>query len=148
VVLDAQSEQTLGVSLGHLLIHSEHAGGGSVLGAQTITATDDTDVVAASVGQSGDNVQVQRLALSAGLLGAVQHSDLLAGGGDGSQQLVGTERTIQTDLHQTHLLAVSVEVVDDFLGHVADGAHGDDDAVSVGSAVVVEQLIVGAQLLV
>ena len=41
---------------------------------------------------------------------------------------------------------MGVEVVDDLLGHVADGAHGDDDPVGVGSAIVVEQLIVGAQL--
>ena len=39
-----------------------------------------------------------------------------------------------------------VEVVDDFLGHVADGAHGDDDTVSIRGAVVVEQLVVGADL--
>ena len=43
---------------------------------------------------------------------------------------------------------MGVEVVDDFLGHVADGAHRDDDAVSVGRAVVVEELVVGAELLV
>ena len=41
---------------------------------------------------------------------------------------------------------MGVQVVDDLLGHVADGAHGHDDAVSVGGAVVVEQLVVGAQL--
>ena len=41
---------------------------------------------------------------------------------------------------------MSVHVVDDFLCHVADGTHGDDDAVSVGSAVVVEELVVGAEL--
>ena len=52
------------------------------------------------------------------------------------------------DLHHADLLAVSVHVVDDFLCHVADGTHSDDHAVSVGSAVVVEELIVGAQLLV
>ena len=40
------------------------------------------------------------------------------------------------------------EVVDDLLGHVADGTHGDDDTVGVGGAVVVEELVVGAQLLV
>ena len=40
------------------------------------------------------------------------------------------------------------EVVDDFLGHIADGAHGDDDPVGVRGAVVVEELVVGAQLLV
>ena len=43
---------------------------------------------------------------------------------------------------------MGVEVVDDLLGHVADGAHGDDDAVGVGRAVVVEELVVGAELLV
>ena len=43
---------------------------------------------------------------------------------------------------------MSGHVVDDFLSHVADGAHGDDHALSVGSTVVVEELIVGAQLLV
>ena len=34
----------------------------------------------------------------------------------------------------------------DLVGHVADGAHSDDDAVSVGCAVVVEQVVVGADL--
>ena len=49
-------------------------------------------------------------------------------------------------MEQAHLLAVGVQVVDDLLGHVADGAHGDDHPVGVGGAVVVEQLVVGAQL--
>ena len=83
---------------------------------------------------------IQRLAQRAGLLGAVQNGDLLGGGGDGGEQLVGAERTVQADLDKADLLTVGVQVVDDFLGHVADGAHGDDDAVSIGSAVVVEQL--------
>ena len=43
---------------------------------------------------------------------------------------------------------MGIHVVDDFLGHVADGTHGDDHPVRVGSAVVVEELIVGAQLLI
>ena len=43
---------------------------------------------------------------------------------------------------------MGVEIVDDFLGYVADGTHRDDDAVSVGRAVVVEELVVGAELLV
>ena len=41
---------------------------------------------------------------------------------------------------------MGVQVVDDLLGHVADGTHGHDNAVSIGCAVVVEQLIVGTQL--
>ena len=58
------------------------------------------------------------------------------------------ERTEQANLDQADLLAVSVEVVDDFLEHVAEGAHAHDDAISIGSAVVVEQAVIGAELLV
>src|SRR5699024_9436420 len=129
-----------------LLIHGEDAAGRGVLGAQAVAAADDGDVVHAGVGQSGDHVQVQRLAQGAGLLGPVQNGDLFGGGGDGGDEPVGGEGAVQPDLHQAHLLAVGVEVVDDLLGHVANGAHGDDDAVSIGSAVVVEELVVGAQL--
>ena len=71
---------------------------------------------------------------------------MLAGGGDGGQELVRTEGPVQAHFDQAHLFAVGVEVVDDLLGHVADGAHGDDDPLRVGGAVVVEQLVVGAQL--
>ena len=61
-------------------------------------------------------------------------------------QAVSPEGTIQTHLHHTDLLAVRGHVVDDLLSDVADGAHGNDHALSVGSAIVVEELIVGAQL--
>ena len=81
---------------------------------------------------------MERLGQSARLLGAVQHGNFLRGGRNGGQQLVGRERTVQADLHQTDLLALGGEVINDFLGHVADGAHGDDDAVCVGSTVVLE----------
>ena len=142
IVHDADGELTLHLVLLQLVIHGEDRGGRGVLAAQTVTAADHLDVGAAGVGQSGDHVHVQRLALGAGLLGAVQDSDLLASGGDGGKQLVRAPGPVQTDLDEAHLLAVGVEVVDDFLGHVADGAHGDDNAVGVGGAVVVEQLIV------
>ena len=56
------------------------------------------------------------------------------------------ERTEQADLHQADLLAVGVEVVNDLLEHVAEGAHADDDAVGIGSAVVVEQAVISAEL--
>ena len=146
VVHDADGELALGGGLGQLLIHREHAGGRGVLGAQAVAAADDGDVGAPRVGQGSHHVQVEGLALGAGLLGAVQHGDVLAGGGDSGQQLVRAPGTVQAHLDQTHLLAVGVEVVDDLLGHVADGAHGDDDPVGVGHAVVVEQLVIGAQL--
>ncbi len=73
---------------------------------------------------------------------------LLHGLGQHVQQVLGHEGTVQMDLHQAHLLAGGVEVVDDLLDGLAGGTHGDDDVLGVGSAVVVEGLVVGADLLV
>ena len=146
IVHDADGELALHLVLLQLAVNSKHGGGRRILAAQTVTAADDLHIVHAGVGQCGDNILIQGLALGAGLLGAVQNGDLLGGGGNGLDQLLGCEGAEQTDLHQTDLLAVGVQIVDDLLGHIADGAHGHNDAVSVGSAVVVEQLIVGAQL--
>ena len=146
VIDDADGELTLRRVALELFIDREHGGRRGVLGAETVAAAGDDDVVAAGIGQRGDDVEVQGLALSTGLFRAVEHSDLLAGRRDGRDELVGAERTVQADLHEADLLAVRVEVVDDFLGHVADGAHGDDDTVSIRGAIVVEQLVVGADL--
>ena len=43
-------------------------------------------------------------------------------------------------LTQAQLLALGVEVIDGFLDGFAAGAHGDDDAVRIRRADVVEQL--------
>ena len=95
-----------------------------------------------------DDVQIQRLAQGAGLLGAVEH-------GDASctvcrqrlgQNLAVTNGRYRRTLTRPTFSPCGGQVVDDLLGHVADGAHGDDDALGVGGAVVVEQLVVGAQL--
>ena len=40
---------------------------------------------------------------------------------------------------------MGVHVVDDFLCYVADGAHSDNDPIGIRSAVVVKELVVGAQ---
>ena len=52
------------------------------------------------------------------------------------------------DVHHADLAAVGVEVVADLHQGVAGGAHGDHYILRVGGAVVVERLVVGAQLLV
>jgi len=148
VVDDAQSELFLGSILGQLLVNCEEGGGGGVLGTQTVTTTDHGDIVPAGLCQSHNHILIQRLALRAGLLGAVQNCDLLSGGRNSSQQLVSAEGTEQTDLDKTDLLAMSVQVVDDFFDHVVDRTHSYDHTVGIGCAVVVEQLVVGAQLFV
>ena len=99
-----------------------------------------------ALARASDHVHVQGLALGAGLLGAVQNCDGLGGGGNGLQQLFRHEGPVQADLHKTDLFALGIQVVDDFLCHIANGAHGHDDPLGIGGAVVVEELVVGAQL--
>ena len=52
------------------------------------------------------------------------------------------------DLHHAHLAALSVQVVHSLLHGLAGGAHHNDDFLSVGSAVVVEELVITAGELV
>ena len=146
VIHDTDGEVGLGSVLGQILIYSEDGGRRSILRAQTVTAAHNLDIGSAYVGKSGHNVQIQRLTKRTGLLGAVQNGDLLRGGGDRLGQLLGYEGTVQANLNQTNLLALSEHIVDNFLCHVADGAHSDNYTLCVRCAVVVEQLVVGADL--
>ena len=146
VVDDAQRELALHLSLLQLIVHGKDGGGRRVLAAEAVAAADDLDVGLAGVGKRGHDVEVQRLALGAGLFGAVENGQLLAACRDRGQELVRAERAVQADLHEADLLTLRAQIVDDFLRHVADRAHRNDHAVGVGSAVVVEQLVVRAEL--
>ena len=98
--------------------------------------------------ERGHNVLIERLANGAGLLGAVENSDLLDGLGQHCDEVLDGPRTIQAHLDKADLLAMSVEVVDDLLEGVHEGAHADHDVLSLGITVVIEEVIVGAELLV
>ena len=148
VIVDADGEVVLGFGLLEVVIHSDDLAGSGVLGGKTVAAAHHADVAAASLVQSGDHVQVHRLAHGAGLLGAVQHGDALAGGGDGGGEVLHGEGTVQVDLHQAHLAALGVQIVHGLLHGLGGGAHHHDDLLRVGSAVVVEQLVVPAGELV
>ena len=148
VVGDADGEAGLRSVLLQLGVDSKDAGRRGVLGAQAVAAAGQDDVVHAGLTQGGGDIQVQGLAQGAGLLGAVQNGDLLDGLGQDLQQGAGDPGTVQADQNQADLLALGGQVVNNFLCDIADGAHGDDDAVSILGAVVVEQVVVGAQLLV
>ena len=54
------------------------------------------------------------------------------------------EGAIQADLDQADLFAFAVHAVDGLLDGFAAGAHGDDDAIGVGRADVIEQVILAA----
>ena len=148
VVHDADGELLLGSILLELVVHGEGCRGRLVLGAEAVAAADDGDVGEAGLVESGDDVLVERLAHGAGLLGAVEDGDLLGGLGQDRYEVLDGERTIEVNLDQADLLALGNQVVDDLLERVAEGAHADHNAVGVGSAVVVERLVVRADALV
>ena len=148
IVHNADGEALLGLVLLHVAVHGDDIAGLGILGAQAVAAGVHGAGGKLGAVDGGQHVQIQGLADGAGLLGAVQDRDLLHGLGQHVQQVLGHEGTVQVDLHQAHLLAGGVEVVDDFLDGLAGGTHGDDDLIGIGSAIVVEGLIVGADLLV
>ena len=148
VVHDADGELALGLVLLELLVDSEGRRGSGILGAQAVTAAHHGEVGAASLIECGDNVLVERLANGTRLLGAVHDGDLLDGRGEHVDKVLDGERTEQTDLDQADLLTMSVEVIDDLFEHVAERTHADDDAIGILGAIVVEQAVVGTELLV
>ena len=148
VVDDADGEVVLGLSLLQVVIDSDELAGGGVLGGQAVTASHHADVTASGLIQGGDHVQIHGLAHGAGLLGAVQNGDALASGGDSGGKVLHREGTVQVDLYQAHLAALGIQVVHGLLHGLGGGAHHHDDLLRVGSAVVVEQLVVPAGELV
>ena len=141
VVDDAHGEVVLGLVRRQVVVDGLDHGGVELLAAETVAAAHDHQIVPAGFAERGADVGVQGLAQGAGLLGAVHDGQLLAGGGDGGQELVGHEGTIQTDLDEAQLLALAVQVVDGLLGHVGAAAHDDHHAVRVGGAHVVEEVV-------
>ena len=82
---------------GHVVVHGDHLGGCGVLAGQAVAAAQHGQVPAA-VEQHGADVLVQRLAVGAGLLGAVQHRYRLAAHRQSRQEMFGAEGTVQPHL--------------------------------------------------
>ncbi len=148
IVDDPDGEFPSGSVLAQLVVHGEHRRRGRVLRSQAVTTSHGDDVGTALFVQGTQHVQVQRLSDGAGLFSAIHHRDLFYRRGKRLHEPLGDEGAVQAHLHQTHLLALGVQVVHHFLAHIAERAHRHDHAIGVGCAVVVEQTIIGAQLFV
>ena len=62
--------------------------------------------------------------------------------------MLSAERAIQSDLYNTVFAALSIQEVDRFFDGLADGTHCNDHMLCIRCAVVIEQTIVGADLLI
>ena len=146
IVFDADGELFLGAGRLHVAVNGNDLAGGGVLGTQAIAAGIHRYVAEFGILQRGAHIQIQRFAQGARLLGAVEHRNALHGFGQRGDQVFRREGAIQAHLDQADLVARGVHVVHRLLDGFAHGAHGDDDALGVAGTIVIEQLIVGADL--
>ena len=144
IVHDAYGEIILGFILLQVIQHGDDLAGGGVLTGQAVAAAHDGHV-AAQLLVYGADVLIQRLTHRTRLLGTIQHRQLAAGRRDGGHELIGGEGTIQMDIQQAHLLALGGQVIDGLLGGLGGAAHEDNNALGVGSTVVIEQLVLPAR---
>ena len=144
VVDDTHREVVLRLGELEVLIDGEDLGRRGVAGSQSVASADD-ERMARVVVEGRLDVEVERLALSTRLLRAVEHGDALHGLRQRLAQVIDRERTIEVDSHHTDLLALLHQVVDALAGRLRGRTHEDDDVLGIGSAVVVEEVILAAR---
>ncbi len=64
--------------------------------------------------------------------------------GRASRKCFDGEGPVQADLEHADLLAARDQVLDGLVGRFGAGAHDDDDALGIGRADVVEQVVLAA----
>ena len=143
VIGDADGEAGLLPGFG-IAVDRKDLTGGDILAAQPVAAGINGDILEPAALKRRHDIQIQRLADGAGLLGAVQHGDGFDGIGQGAQQVLPAEGAVQAHLDKTDLFPADQLVVDDLLDGLADRAHGHDDLLGIGVAVVIEEVVVAA----
>ena len=121
---------------------------GSVPGTQAVASAEDLNIFEFAVLQGFYNIQIQRLAVSSRLLGSVQNRNLLYCVRNSLDQMFRGERSVQTYLYNTDLAPLRVQIVDGLLDGVVDRAHCHNHMLCVRCSVIIEQLIVCADLCV
>jgi len=147
VINDSDGEAVLGLILGKVLVNCKDGLGRSILGAKSVASAYDSLLQTLGC-KSGNNVKIQRLTERAGLLGSVKNCDLGSSLGDSFNKLVCSEGSVKTNLNKADLFALRHHIIDNFLCNVTNRAHSNDNSVCLGMTVVVEELVVGTDLLV
>ena len=134
----------LGQVVEHRLGHPRR----ELVGAEAVAATDDGRVAREAeqplghrFAKGGTHVVIERLAQGAGLLGAVEHRDLLHRLRQHCGEALDVERQEQPDLDQADLFALAHQVLDQLMHGVAPRTHHDDDAFGFRVADIVEQMV-------
>ena len=117
-----------------------------VLGTQTVATREDRNVLELGVAKCRDHIEVERFTDGTCLLRSVKHFDALHRLRKSFDERLCAKRTVKANLHQTDLLALLGQIVNGLLNRIVDGTHCDDDNLCILCTVVVEELIVRAEL--
>ena len=98
VVYDADGELSLGGVALRVSVNSDHVAGGGVLGAETVSAGIDLYACKLGIIDGSQNIEIERLADGAGLLGSVENREALDSVGKLVDEVFADERTVQSDL--------------------------------------------------
>ena len=123
IIIDTNCESLLGLSGLSVVVNSDNLSRSSILGTQTVTTAEYRNVGKLAAAQSHNNIQVQRLTNGAGLLGSVENRDGLDSVRDSVDQVLGREGTVQANLYQTNLAALSEHPVNGLLDGVVYRTH-------------------------
>ena len=140
VVYDANGKVVFGFSRCQISKYCFDIAGQRVLGAQAITTTDD-EWLAVAVVEGSAYIQIQRLTQGAGLFGAVQNSNAFNGFRNSLHEGIKGKGTIQVNNQHTNLLAFLIQCFSNGASGVTAGTHSYDDVFSIGSAIIVEQVV-------
>ncbi len=142
VFLDADDEVIFRFGFFEVVQYGFGHGRGELLGAEAVAAADDGRVALEAefagghrFADGGTYIQIERLAEGAGLLGAVEDGDAFDGFGQGLDEGVQRERTVEVDLDDADLLALFDQSVYGVLDGVGAGTHDHDDPLGIFGAV-------------
>ncbi len=140
IIIDADGKAVHWNVFLQLLVDAQYLVRIYVLAAQTITATYDNWMPVSAV-EGSANILVQRLAQSTWLLGAIHNSNLGYGLRDSIQEVLYGEWTEEVNCYHTYLLALAVQVINSLNQGLVQGAHSNNNTLSIWCTVVVEYMV-------
>ena len=146
VIKDGKSEFLLGFITPEVFEYCQYVAGLYVLGTESVTSACDEAPIEFCAAESSYDIEEKRFAESAGFLGSVKNSDLLHCLRKNVKEILGGPRSVKVNFHDTYLLALGCEPVNDFLCAFADGSHGYHYFSCIFCTVVIERLVVGSDL--
>ena len=140
VIDDAQGEVVLRLEGFHVVEYGVDGCRRNVFRRQAI-ATGQNSNVLFDVRYSSANIFVKRFAQSTRFFRAVHNGDRADRIRHSFHEVFEGERAIETYLEEADFFAVFAEFIDRFLDCAGNGTHSDDDVFSIGSPVVIEEVV-------